>query len=253
MGSINGKIALVTGGGVGIGRAIALTLAGAGAKVAVTGRRLGPLEETRSLIQAAGGISLALTCDIADKNAVRVAFERLREELGPVDILVNNAGITLSKKMHETPDETWEAILQTNVNGTFYCCKAALPDMIRRRWGRIVTIASIAGLGGLAYSSAYSASKHAQVGLTRSLALEVARYGITVNALCPGWTETEMLDEAVANISQITGRAPVEALAELLKLSGQTRAVKPSEIAAEVLRLACLEDVSQTGQAIPLL
>jgi len=253
MSQLNGKVALVTGGGRGIGRAIAMTLSDAGASVAVTGRNITNLEDTKSAIIAKGGKALALACDVSNKSSVESAFEKIRAELGAVDILVNNAGVTYSRKFHETPDDVWEQIIQTNVNGVFYCCKAALPDMIQKRWGRIVTIASIAGLSGIPFSSAYGASKHAQVGLTRSLALEVARYNIAVNAICPGWVETDMLEESIANIVKMTGRTADEARAELLKLGGQTRAVTPEEVANEVLRLVRLDDAKTTGQAITLL
>jgi len=250
---LNGKIALITGGGRGIGRALALAFGDAGARVAVTGRNTSNLVETESEIKARGGDALVIAGDIADKESVSAAFEQVRTKFGPVDILINNAGITYSRKFHETPDEVWEQIIQTNVSGIFYCCKAALPEMIAKRWGRIINIASIAGLGGLAFSSAYSASKHAQVGLTRSLALEVARYNITVNALCPGWVETDMLTEAIANIVKATGRTSADARVDLLKLSGQTQAISPEAVAAEALRLASLEDSKTTGQAITLL
>ena len=253
MGKLDGRIALVTGGGRGIGRAIAVELADAGASVVVTGRNMANLKETSSAIGVRGGKCLALTCDVGDRDSVRSTFEQIRSALGSVDILINNAGITYSRKLHETPDDIWEQIIQTNVNGTFYCCKAALPDMIEKRWGRIITIASIAGLGGVPFSSAYSASKHGQLGLTRSLALEVARHNIAVNAICPGWVETDMLEDSIANIVRITGRTAEEARADLLKLGGQARAVTPQEVAAEALRLASLEDVKTTGQAITLL
>jgi len=253
MGHIEGRVALVTGGGHGIGRAIALALAGAGASVTVAGRNLARLEETRADIAGSGGAAVALACDVGDPAAVQSAFEQTRAALGPVEILVNNAGITASKKFQDTPDEVWEQIIQTNVNGMFYCCKAAIPDMIARQWGRIITIASIAALAGLAYSSAYSASKHAQLGLTRSLALELARHHIAVNAICPGWVETEMLDAAIESIVSKTGRTPDEARADLLKLGGQKRTITPEEVAAEALRLACLDDANVTGQAITLL
>lgn len=250
---LEGKVALITGGGRGIGCTIAVALARAGAAVVITGRTLLNLEETRSLIAEKGGRAAALVCDVSDKASVRAVFDQVRAEVGVVDILVNNAGITYSKKFHETPDEVWEQVIQTNVNGMFYCCKAAIPDMISKRWGRIITIASIAGLAGLAYSSAYSASKHAQVGLTRTLALEVARYDIAVNAICPGWVETDMFAETISNVVARTGRAPEQARADILKLSGQARAITPEEVAAEVLRLACLEDVKFTGQAVTML
>jgi NAD(P)-dependent dehydrogenase (short-subunit alcohol dehydrogenase family) len=249
MSQLDGKVALVSGGGRGIGRAVALALAEAGASVAVMGRNMNNLEETCSAI--AGGLPIA--CDVMDSTSVQAAFGKIRETLGAVDILVNNAGVTFSAKLHETPDDTWERIIQTNVNGTFYCCKAALPEMIRKRWGRIIVLASLAGTAGMPYSAAYSASKHAQLGLVRSLALEVTRHNIAVNAICPAWVETDMFDDIVATLVKTTGRTSEQARAELLKISGQARPVTPQEVAAEVLRLAVQEDAALTGQAIPIL
>lgn len=252
MSQLDGKTALVTGGGHGIGRAIVLALAGEGAAIAITGRNITLLDQTRAEVEALGGRAESFLCDVGDRDSVHAAFEETRATLGPVDILVNNAGLTASYKFQETPDDLWETIIRTNASGTFYCCKAALPDMIDRRWGRIVNIASMAGLGGLAYSAAYSASKHAQLGLTRSLALEVARYNITVNAVCPAWVDTDMLAEAVAELVKKTSRTPLEARTDLLKLSGQTRAIPPDDVAAEALKLITLPDAEKTGQAVSM-
>lgn len=249
MGELTGKVALVTGGGRGIGRAVALALAGAGAAVAVTGRNPGSLEETVAAIGAAGGRAIALPGDTGDPEAVRAAFVATRAAFGPVGILVVNAGVTASMKLVDTPDALWEEIMRVNASGAFYCCKAAAPDMIAAGWGRIITIASIGGLQGMPYSAAYSASKHALIGLTRSLAGELARYGITVNAVCPGWTDTAMLEEAVANLMAKTGRAADEARAALLAAGNQARPVTPEEVAAVVLRLASPES-RENGEAI---
>ena len=253
MGQLDGKVVLVTGGGRGIGRAIAVLLAKAGTSVVVTGRNKNNLDETVETIREEGATALSLVCDVADKDSVQSAFDQIHTNLGPVEILVNNAGITFSSKLYQTPDKVWERIIQTNVNGTFYCCKAALPDMIQRASGRIIVIASIAGTVGMAYSAAYSASKHAQLGIVRSLAAEVRRYNIAVNAICPAWVETDMFEETIQNLVKTTGRTAEVARADLLKLSGQTQAVTPQQVAEKTLSLACLEDTSITGQAIPLL
>jgi NAD(P)-dependent dehydrogenase (short-subunit alcohol dehydrogenase family) len=252
MGVLDGKVALVTGGGRGIGRAIALALAGSGAAVAVTGRDTSKLDAVRAEIAAGGAKALAVGCDVADSRMVTAAFEQVRATLGPIDILVNNAGITASVKFTETDDATWEKIMRVNVTGPFYCCRAAVPDMIERGWGRIVNIASYAALTGIPYSSAYSASKHALLGLTRSLALELARYNITANALCPGWVATDMVQEAIANIMAKTGRTADEARASILALSGQRRMIEPEEVASAALRLAEAGTAGPNGQAITI-
>ena len=252
MGTLDGKVALVTGGGRGIGRAIALALASAGAAVVVTGRDMGKLEAVRAEIVVSGGAALALACDVADSGAVAAAFGQARAALGPIDILVNNAGITASVKFTDTDDATWERIMRVNASGPFFCCRAAVPDMIERGAGRIINIASYAALSGLPFSSAYSASKHALLGLTRSLALELARYNITANAICPGWVETDMVQNAVANIIAKTGRSEEAARASILQLAGQPRMLAPEQVAAVALRLAEPEGASTSGQAITI-
>jgi NAD(P)-dependent dehydrogenase (short-subunit alcohol dehydrogenase family) len=252
MGTLDGKVALVTGGGRGIGRAIALALAGAGAAVVVTGRDIGKLDAVRTEIATRGGSALALACDVADSGAVAVAFAQARSALGPIDILVNNAGITASVKFADTDDATWERIMRVNASGPFFCCRAAVPDMIARGGGRIINIASYAALSGIPYSSAYSASKHALLGLTRSLALELARYNITANAICPGWVETDMVQSAVANIIAKTGRTEEAARASILELAGQPQMIAPEQVAAVALRLAGPEGTGTTGQAITI-
>ena len=252
MAELDGKAAFVTGGGRGIGRAIALALAEAGASVAVTGRNTANLEQVAAEIAGRGGRALALPCDVADGRAVGAAVAQARAAFGPIMILVNNAGITASVKFADTDDATWERIMRINATGPFFCCRAVVPDMVARRWGRIINIASIAALSGLPYSAAYSASKHALLGLTRSLALELARHSITANALCPGWVETDMLRDAVASIVATTGRTPEEARASVLALAQQRRVTTPEEVAAAALRLVGPEGAATNGQAITI-
>lgn len=245
MGDLDGRVAVITGGGKGIGRAVAVVLAAAGARVALLGR-----DEAALATSTAATNGLALTCDVADSAQVAAAFAQVRAALGPVAVLVNNAGITASVKMVDMDEALWERILRVNLTGAFLCCRAALPDMLAQRWGRIVNVASIAARTGLRYSSAYSASKHGLLGLTRSLALEVARQGITVNAVCPGWTATEMLDTAVSTISASTGRSAADASATLAAMSPQNRIVEADEIARAVLFLVGPGALGITGQAL---
>lgn len=250
MGMLDGSIALVTGGGRGIGRAVALALADAGASVVIAGRDIQALEQTQAMVQEHGAVGLVQTCDVTDSAAVQEMFAWVRATLGTVDILVNNAGITASIKFTELDDQTWDQIMRVNVTGAFYCCRAAVPGMIERGAGRIINIASIAALSGIPYSSAYSASKHALLGLTRSLALELARHRITANAVCPGWVETDMMQRAVANIVEKTGRTTEQARTSILELSGQKAVITPETVAAAVLRLAGPDGANTTGQAI---
>jgi NAD(P)-dependent dehydrogenase (short-subunit alcohol dehydrogenase family) len=252
MDEIAGKVAAVTGGGRGIGRAIAVALAGAGVRVAITGRSADVLEQVCAEISAHGGEAAAFPGDVADAAAVRNTFARIRATLGPVDILVNNAGMTASVKFTDMDDALWEQIMRVNATGPYLCCKATVPHMIEQKWGRIINIASIAALSGLPYSVAYSASKHALLGLTRSLALELGRYGITSNAICPGWTDTDMLHNAVANIVEKTGRSEDEARASVLALSKQPRVIAPEEVAKIALELVSRAGANRNGEAIVL-
>src|SRR5262245_15381658 len=252
MSILTGKVALVTGAGRGIGRAVALALAEAGAAVAILGRDMARLGGVRAEIAEQGGTALALSCDVTDSAAVNQAFAAIHGQLGPIEILVNNAGITASVKFTEIDDATWDRIMRVNATGPFYCCRAAVPNMLARRSGRIINIASYATLNGIPYSAAYSASKHALLGLTRSLALEVVRSNITANAICPGWVETEMLHEALANIMAKTGRTEQAARASLLEMAGQSRMIMPEEVAAVALRLAGPDGAGTNGQAITL-
>jgi NAD(P)-dependent dehydrogenase (short-subunit alcohol dehydrogenase family) len=239
---LTGKTALITGGGRGIGRAIALTFAQHGARVAVAARTR---EQVESVAQEIGGNAIALVCDVSSSENVAEIFADFKP-----DILVNNAGVAESATLPNTTNELWHRHLAINLTGTFYCTRAALPAMLERKWGRIINIASIAAKAGAPYISAYAASKHGVLGLTRSVALEVAASGVTVNAICPGYVDTEMVSRGVQQITAKTGRSAEEALDALKKMSPQNRLVTAEEVAALALLLASEEGRGINGQGI---
>ncbi len=246
------RIALITGGGRGIGRAIALEFARQGANIAVAARTE---EQVQQVAQEIGNQFqrqvVPLTCDVSDSASVGEMFASVTRKFGrDPDILVNNAGIAESAVLIKTDDELWHRHLAINLSGTFYCTRAALPAMIRHSWGRIINIASIAGKIGAPYISAYSASKHGVLGLTRSAALEVARNGITVNAICPGYVDTDMTVRGIENITHRTGISEEEARTALEGMSPQNRLVTSEEVAALALLLASEDGRGITGQAI---
>ena len=239
---LNGRVALVTGGGRGIGRAIALAFAKEGARVAVAARTQ---EQVAAVAEEIGGGARALVCDVSSPQSVAEMFADLKP-----DILVNNAGIAESATFVSTTDELWHRHLAINLSGTFYCTRAALPAMLEKGWGRVINIASIAAKTGAPYVAAYAASKHGVLGLTRSLAVEVAARGVTVNAICPGYVETEMVSRGIEQITSKTGRSAEEALGALKRMSPQNRLVTPEEVAAVALLLASDEGRGITGQGI---
>ncbi|HKX07861.1 MAG TPA: SDR family NAD(P)-dependent oxidoreductase [Stellaceae bacterium] len=248
--ALDGLHAAVTGAGSGIGAASATALARAGARVTLLGRRRERLDAQVRAISEQGGSAAAQVLDVTDAAAVPAAFEAAAKRFGAVDILVNNAGDAESAPFGKTSLELFERMLHVNLTGAFVCTQAVLPAMLRAKRGRIVNIASTAGIKGYPYVAAYCAAKHGLVGLTRSLALETARTGVTVNAVCPGYTETELVDQAVARIADKTGRSADAARAELAATNPMGRLMTPEEVAATVLYLCLPSSTAITGQAI---
>ena len=243
-----GKHALVTGGARGIGAAITSALLGHGARVTMLGRS--PSAKDGNAVAGEGAEMAYVQADVCEPGTLDQAFAAARARFGPIAILVNNAGQARSAPFLKTGAALWRSMMQVNLDGAFYCAQAALPGMLDAGWGRIVNIASTAGLAGYSYVTAYCAAKHGVIGFTRALALEVATKGITVNSICPGFTETDMLKETLHNIVSKTGRTEAEARAELAARNPQKRVVQPEEVANAVLWLCLPGSEAVTGQAI---
>lgn len=231
---------------------MALDLARAGADVTLAARTRAEVEAVAGEARALGVRAAALTADVSRSGDVREMFREAREGLGPIDILVNGAGIAPSAPLVRTTDEIWRSAIETNLSGSFYCLREALPEMSERGWGRVVTIASIAGKTGYPYISAYAASKHGVLGLTKCAALEVATKGVTVNAVCPGYVDTPMTDASVARIVERTGLAADAVRKRLEEMSPQKRLFTAAEVSALVLFLCGEEARGITGQALSL-
>ena len=246
-GNLEGRHALVTGGGRGIGAAIATTLAGAGARVTILGRTTAELNETAARLP---GPALAVTADVTDRTAVVRAFSEARAAAGEVSILVNNAGLAKSRPLAKSDEAFWRMMLEVNLTGAYHCAREALPAMRAANWGRIVSVASTAGLRGYAYCTAYCAAKHGLVGFTRALALEIAKTGITANAVCPGFTETGVVQDAVRAVSEQSARSESEARQTLISFNPQQRFVQPEEVANAVLWLCSPGSESMNGQSL---
>ncbi|MCZ2105043.1 MAG: SDR family NAD(P)-dependent oxidoreductase [Comamonadaceae bacterium] len=248
----NARHCLVTGGARGIGLSVTQALLAAGARVTVLGRSLVDSDRLEAIAGGADAAQrlAAVSADVADATSVAQAFEHARARFGAIDTLVNNAGQAVSAPFMKTDPALWQRMLAVNLTGTMVCTQAALPDMLAQGWGRVVNVASTAAQRGYAYVSAYCAAKHGVLGLTRSLALELATKGVTVNAVCPGYTETDLLKDSIANIVAKTGRSEQEARAQLAAGNPQKRLVQPHEVASAVLWLCQGEAASVTGQAI---
>jgi NAD(P)-dependent dehydrogenase (short-subunit alcohol dehydrogenase family) len=241
------RVALVTGGGKGLGASIAHRLAQDGFKVALLGRDRLALERVAKEIGA-----FSADADLTDGTGIQRAVERVHEACGPVAVLVHNAGVATSASLAATSDEEWDETMAVNVTAAFKLARALVPDMTAAKWGRVVNIASTAGLAGYPYTSAYCASKHALVGLTRALAVELARTGVTVNAVCPGFLDTEMTERTIATIIAKTGRTKEAARAALEAQSPQGRLFRVDEVAHVVSMLCAADSGGINGQALAI-
>jgi NAD(P)-dependent dehydrogenase (short-subunit alcohol dehydrogenase family) len=249
-GPLRGRHALVTGGGRGIGASIVRALAGRGAKVSLLGRTAATLDALATELKSSGAQTFYATADVSKRESLDAAFAAARAVFGPVEILINNAGQALSAPITKRDDALWERLLAINLSGTYYGIQAALPDMLQAGYGRIVNIASTAGLTGYPYVAAYCAAKHGVIGLTRAVAREVATRNVTVNAVCPGYTDTDLAREAAAKISAVTGRKLEDALQAMTKSNPQGRLIQPDEVANAVTWLCVPGSESVTGQSI---
>jgi NAD(P)-dependent dehydrogenase (short-subunit alcohol dehydrogenase family) len=247
---LRGRHAVVTGGGRGIGAAIARALSGAGAEVTLMGRDLQALETVAGELRAAGGAAHIEACDVSDAGSVRDAFDAVRDRAGAIYALVNNAGQSEGAPFLETRLELWDRMLAVNLTGTFLCTQQVLRGMLEAGTGRIVNIASTSGLRGYRNIAAYAASKHGVVGLTRALAAETARAGITVNAVCPAYTDTAMTERAVATVARDFERTEAEARAAIERTIARGTLIRPEEVADAVLWLCSPDAGAVTGQAI---
>lgn len=244
------KVAWVTGAGKGIGEVIAQKFAAQGILVAVSARTQSDIDTVAEKIRAQGGTALAVACDVTQPDAIAQAVARIQQEFGDITILVNNAGIGGSHKFIGHDDGLWHRILDTNLNSVYYVTKAVAPMMVAANWGRIINIASVSSKVGSRYTTAYTASKHGVLGLTRALALEFIPNNITVNAICPAYVDTSMTDNTIANMTKRTKMSEADARGYLEKLSPQNRLVTSEEVAHVALML--LDDNARgiTGQAI---
>jgi NAD(P)-dependent dehydrogenase (short-subunit alcohol dehydrogenase family) len=244
-------VVFVTGAGRGVGRAVATAFAAGGYDVALAGRSEAALRDLADEIARQTGVrSLPILCDVGQRESVVTAISSAEREVGDIDVLVNNAGVADSAPFTRMTDELWDQMLAVNLTGTYLCMRAVLPAMFARGRGRVINIASTAGRTGYRYTAAYCAAKHGVVGLTRAVALEAAPMGVTVNAICPGWTDTDMTSASIARIAENTGRSSADARRTLERMNPQGRLITPEEVAALAVFLASPEARGINGQAL---
>jgi len=248
--SLEGKRALVTGGGRGIGAAAAEALAVAGAHVAVSARNMDQVVEVAARLRELGHEVVAFQCDVTLPLEVKDLAHAAREELGQVDILVNNAGTATSNPLSRVSIEEWNHLLAVNATGTFLCTQAVLPGMAERHWGRVVNVATLAGLEGSRFISAYTAAKHAVMGFTRAVADEFAGSGVTVNAVCPGYVDAPLTRETIERIVRGSDMSREDALEAMLLQAGQTRLIEAAEVADKIVELCGPDSGGVNGEAV---
>jgi NAD(P)-dependent dehydrogenase (short-subunit alcohol dehydrogenase family) len=248
----DGSVAVVTGGGRGIGAAVARALAAEGAAIVVAARSADRIERVAREVEKAGGKAWAVQCDVTDAASVHSLAQAAGRRAGVVDILVNNAGAAHSAPLAKIALEDWNRVLAVNATGTFLCTQAFIPAMLMRKKGSVVNVASVAGLAGARYIAAYAAAKHAVIGLTRSVAAELEGTGVTCNAVCPGFVDTDMTKESVARVVAKTGKDADAALSAMLASAGQTRLITVEEVAQAVLRLCDPRGARPNGKAVTI-
>lgn len=249
---LEGTHAIVTGASRGIGAAIATALGERGARITLMARTLGDLRSHAAAVSQLGGEVQIMECNVADESSVQRAFQRAEASMGAAGILVNNAGTAFSAQFGATSRAMWDQMIGVNLTGTFLCTSQALPAMVAAGTGRIVNVASTAGLRGYKTMTAYCAAKHGVVGFTRALALETAKQGITVNAVCPGYTDTDLTEGAVSNLVSALGKTPEEARAMLVRIIPRGVMTTPNEVAAAVAWLCAPDSGAITGIALPI-
>jgi len=244
---LEGRHALITGGGSGIGAAAATHLHAAGAKISLLGRRREPLEQVAKIVSGT-----PISCDVTDRDAIAIAFDEARAANGPISFLIVNAGVGDSAPFGRTTREAWDRIIATNLTSAFDCTQAALPDLLGQEDSRMVFVASVAGLRGAPYAAPYAASKHGLIGLMRSLAAEFAKSPMTVNAVCPSFVDTPMVDESAARIARVSKRSEDEARESLAAMNRHGRLIHPDGVATMILTLCLPQSRDVNGSAITI-